>query len=179
MTIAQMRAQIKASLARQGAPNVADLIEHDRLIVFSNTQRAGVGLPRAAGAIAFAEVPDAVALVAWLHKDAMIKRLDAEKRNYKVIPNTATRAVGIGMTQAELVRWTTIMGRLKRDALIASPIRGLRRGGCAVPKLTLTCLRRAASHRRVWPAEVVLLLAWKVSAQFGVHKVSARQTSLC
>jgi hypothetical protein len=33
MTIAQMRAQIKA-LAQQGAPNIADLIEHDRQIVF-------------------------------------------------------------------------------------------------------------------------------------------------
>ena len=29
-------------------------------------------------ALAFTEVPDAVALAAWLHKDALIKRLDAE-----------------------------------------------------------------------------------------------------
>jgi hypothetical protein len=28
--------------------------------------------------LAFAEVPDTLALVAWLHKDALIKRLDAE-----------------------------------------------------------------------------------------------------
>jgi hypothetical protein len=74
---AQMRAQIEA-LAQQGAPNVANLIEHDRPVEFAtrmvridvrNTETASVGL---------AEVPDTVALFAWLHRDALVKRLDAE-----------------------------------------------------------------------------------------------------
>ena len=73
---AQMRAQIEA-LAMQGAPVVSDLIEHDRQIVWP-TQRVQSSVYNAEpGAIAFAEVPD-IALVAWLHKEALIVALDRE-----------------------------------------------------------------------------------------------------
>jgi hypothetical protein len=71
---ARMRAQIEA-LAMQGAPSVSRLVELDGRIEFE-TQRltsSGIGAERH---LAFAEVPDAVALVAWLHKDALIAALD-------------------------------------------------------------------------------------------------------
>ena len=61
----------------QGAPVVSDLIEHDRQIVWP-TQRVQSSVYNAEpGAIAFAEVPD-IALVAWLHKEALIVALDRE-----------------------------------------------------------------------------------------------------
>ncbi len=74
---AQMRAQIEA-LAMLGAPDVADLIEHARKIVFQTQRLQSSVYNTEKPAIAFAEVSDAVALLAWLHRDAMIKRLDAE-----------------------------------------------------------------------------------------------------
>ena len=75
---AQMRAQIEA-LAMQGAPSVSGIVEHDGGKIAWPTQsvRAEIyntGLP----AVGFCEVPDAVALLAWLHRDLLIKRLDAE-----------------------------------------------------------------------------------------------------
>ena len=73
-----MRAQIEA-LAMQGAPSVSGIVEHDGGKIAWPTQsvRAEIyntGLP----AVGFCEVPDAVALLAWLHRDLLIKRLDAE-----------------------------------------------------------------------------------------------------
>jgi hypothetical protein len=72
----RMRAQIEA-LAMQGAPSVSSLIEHDGKIEFQ-TQRLTSEVHAERRSLAFTEVSDAVALVAWLHKDALIKRLDAE-----------------------------------------------------------------------------------------------------
>jgi hypothetical protein len=72
----RMRAQIEA-LAMQGAPSVSALIELDGKIEFQ-TQRLTSEVHAAQRALAFAEVPDATALVAWLHKDAMIAALDRE-----------------------------------------------------------------------------------------------------
>ena len=73
----RMREMVE-QLAQRGAPDVASLIEHDRQIEWPRQQvqsqvRDGDHL-----ALGFAEVSDAVALVAWLHRDALIKRLDAE-----------------------------------------------------------------------------------------------------
>ncbi|MGL3109407.1 hypothetical protein [Bradyrhizobium sp. BR 1432] len=72
----QMRAQIEA-LAMQGAPSVSNLIEHDRPIVWP-TQRVQSQVFSADPALAFAEIEAAVPLIAWLFKDALVKRLDAE-----------------------------------------------------------------------------------------------------
>jgi hypothetical protein len=74
---AQMKAQIEA-LAQTGTPDVTMLIEHDRDVTFQ-TQRlqSSVHADRQT-LLAFTEVPDTVALFAWLHKDALIARLDAE-----------------------------------------------------------------------------------------------------
>ena len=72
----RMREQIEA-LATQGAPDVTMLIEHDGKIEFQ-TQRLTSENHVERRSLAFAEVPDAVALVAWLHKDALIAALDRE-----------------------------------------------------------------------------------------------------
>jgi hypothetical protein len=72
----RMVAQIEA-LAVRGAPNVANLIEHDGKIEFA-TLRVQAEVFAEKRALAFSEQADALALFAWLHKDALIKRLDAE-----------------------------------------------------------------------------------------------------
>ena len=72
----RMRAQIEA-LAMQGAPSVSRLVELDGPVEFQ-TQQVQSQVYNAQAAVAFAEVPDAVALVAWLHKDALIAALDRE-----------------------------------------------------------------------------------------------------
>jgi len=73
----KMREQIDA-LAMQGAPSVSSLIEHDGRIDFQTQRVQSQVIGAEQRALAFAELPDAVALVAWLHKDMLIKRLDAE-----------------------------------------------------------------------------------------------------
>ena len=72
----QMRAQIDA-LTQRGAPDVTNLIEHDRDIIWP-TLRVQSEVHAEKRGLAFAEVPDALALVAWLHKDELIAALDRE-----------------------------------------------------------------------------------------------------
>ena len=74
---AQMRAQIEA-LAQRGAPDVTNLIEHDGKIDFETQRVQSEVFNAQPGAVGFAEMPDAVALVAWLNKDALIAALDRE-----------------------------------------------------------------------------------------------------
>ena len=73
---ARVREQIEA-LAQRGAPDVSTLVEHDRDVAFATISLRSQVLsePRA---LAFAEVTDTLALFAWLHRDALIERLDAE-----------------------------------------------------------------------------------------------------
>jgi hypothetical protein len=73
----RMRAQIEA-LAMQGAPDVSDLIEHDRQIIFPTRPVQSDVVGSATAALAFAELDAAVPLIVWLHRDAIVKRLDAE-----------------------------------------------------------------------------------------------------
>jgi hypothetical protein len=72
----QMRGQIEA-LAMQGAPSASLLIEHDGKIEFQ-TQSVRSEMYGEQRQAAFAEISDTVALVAWLHKDALIAALDRE-----------------------------------------------------------------------------------------------------
>lgn len=72
-----MRAQIEA-LAMQGAPSVSRLVELDGPVEFQMLRVRSEVLGGAEPSLAFHEVPDAVALVAWLHKDALIATLDRE-----------------------------------------------------------------------------------------------------
>ena len=75
---ARMREQVE-TLARRGTPTVSLLVEHtDREIGWSqlnlqttvhNTERPAIG---------FTEMPDALATLAWVHKDALIAKLAAE-----------------------------------------------------------------------------------------------------
>jgi hypothetical protein len=73
----RMRASVEA-LAMQSAPVVSNLIEHDRQIVWPTTNLQSRVYNTEVPSVAFAEVPDAIGLFAWLHKEALIKRLDAE-----------------------------------------------------------------------------------------------------
>jgi hypothetical protein len=73
---AQVRAQIEA-LAQQGAPSVSNLIEHDRPISWP-TQVLRSAVHAETPSIAFAEVHGVLPVIAWLHRDALIARLDAE-----------------------------------------------------------------------------------------------------
>ncbi|WP_338833549.1 hypothetical protein [Bradyrhizobium septentrionale] len=72
----RMRAQVEA-LAMQGAPSVSSLIELDGKIEFQ-TQRLTSEVHAERRSLAFTDAPDATALVAWLHKDALIAALDRE-----------------------------------------------------------------------------------------------------
>jgi hypothetical protein len=67
-----------AELTTAGAPVVSDVIEHDRKIVWSTTSLRTAVVNTEVPAFGFAEVPDTLALLAWLHKDALIAALDRE-----------------------------------------------------------------------------------------------------
>ena len=65
------------ALAMQGAPSVSNLLEHAGPVEFQ-TKRLQSEVFAEPRALAFAEVPDTLALTCWLLRDAMIKRLDAD-----------------------------------------------------------------------------------------------------
>ena len=73
---AKMRSQVEA-LAARGAPDLSRLIELDGPVEFQ-TQRVQSEVIAEQRGLAFAQVPDTLALVAWLHRDALIKKLDEE-----------------------------------------------------------------------------------------------------
>ncbi|MEY9131930.1 hypothetical protein ACVMII_000798 [Bradyrhizobium diazoefficiens] len=73
---AQMRAQVEA-LAQRGAPSVSRLVELDGPVDFQ-TQSLTSEVHAERRALAFTEAADALALVAWLHRDALITALDRE-----------------------------------------------------------------------------------------------------
>jgi hypothetical protein len=73
---AQMRAQIE-QLAERGTPSVSRLIELDGPVDFQ-TQSLTSEVHTAQRSLAFTETADALALVAWLHRDALVAALDAE-----------------------------------------------------------------------------------------------------
>ena len=82
----RMRAQIDA-LAMQGAPSVSRLVELDGKIEFQ-TARLTSEVHAERRSLAFTEVPDAVALTCWLHKDALIAALDREISSESDDPNS-------------------------------------------------------------------------------------------
>jgi hypothetical protein len=73
---ARMHEQVEA-LAQRGAPDISSLIEHDGAIAWPTLRLRSmvIGGPEA---LAFGEVIDTVGLFAWMHRDALIARLDAE-----------------------------------------------------------------------------------------------------
>jgi hypothetical protein len=72
----RMREQVE-TLAMQGAPSVSALIELDGKIEFQ-TQRLTSEVHGERRSLAFAEMPNTIALFAWLHRDALIAALDRE-----------------------------------------------------------------------------------------------------
>ena len=73
---AQMRAQIE-ELAQRGEVSVSRLVEHDGQLDWPLMQLV-VPVRGAQGAAGITEVPDTVAMFAWMHRDALIKKLDTE-----------------------------------------------------------------------------------------------------
>ncbi|MET4277156.1 MULTISPECIES: hypothetical protein [unclassified Bradyrhizobium] len=73
----RMRAQIEV-LAMQGSPSVSRLVELDGPVDFQIQHLRSEVLGADQRALAFAEAPDAVALICWLHKDALVAALDRE-----------------------------------------------------------------------------------------------------
>ncbi|UFW85357.1 hypothetical protein BjapCC829_36455 [Bradyrhizobium barranii] len=71
-----MREQIEA-LAQRGTPSVSRLIELDGPVDFQ-TQSLTSEVHAERRSLAFTETADALALVAWLHRDALITALDRE-----------------------------------------------------------------------------------------------------
>ena len=61
----------------QGAPVVSNVIEHDAAIIWPSRRQQSEVISEQRS-LAFAEVTDTLALTCWLHRDALIKRLDAE-----------------------------------------------------------------------------------------------------
>jgi hypothetical protein len=74
---AKMRAQVEA-LATQGAPSVALLVEHDGEVEFQTQRLQSEVFGSTERSLAFAQVPDTLALTCWLHRDALIAALDRE-----------------------------------------------------------------------------------------------------
>ena len=74
---AQMRRQIE-QLAERGAASVSSLVEHDSPVEFPTTQLMVSVRNATPGAVGFLDVTDTLALFAWMRRDALIKRLDAE-----------------------------------------------------------------------------------------------------
>jgi hypothetical protein len=75
---AKMLTEVEA-LATLGTPDVGNLIEHhDRPIIWPKQQVRGTVYNASPGAISFTDFDAAIPLLVWLHKDALIKRLDAE-----------------------------------------------------------------------------------------------------
>ena len=75
---AKMRRTIEA-LARRGEISVSGLVAYNGDISFPTTQvRALVHNVEQSGAVAFVEVCDTAAVTAWLHRDALIAKLDNE-----------------------------------------------------------------------------------------------------
>jgi hypothetical protein len=72
-----VRALIEA-LAMRSAPDVTNLIEHDADLVWPTTRVTTEVHNAAAGAVGFHQATDTVGLLAWLMKDQIIKKLDAE-----------------------------------------------------------------------------------------------------
>ena len=73
----KMRQEIE-TLAQRGAPSMALLIEHDREIVWPQTNLRAAIYNATQPSFAASETTDVLALFAWLHRDHLIKRFEAD-----------------------------------------------------------------------------------------------------
>ncbi|MBB4369120.1 hypothetical protein GGD63_001908 [Bradyrhizobium sp. cir1] len=73
----RMRQQI-AVMAESGRPRADQLVDFGEPVRFATRSIPARVLNVAPEAIAFFEIPDALGLLAWLHQDELIRRLDAE-----------------------------------------------------------------------------------------------------
>jgi hypothetical protein len=73
----KMREMVEV-LAQRGAVDVSPLVKHDNKIIWPTMRVQSQVFNAQAGATAFAEVPDTLGLLVWLHRDALIAALDRE-----------------------------------------------------------------------------------------------------
>lgn len=64
-------------LADQGQPNLDAAIEHGMDIVFATTRLQSLVYNARPGAVAYAEVPDVLGLLAWLFRDQLLAKINA------------------------------------------------------------------------------------------------------
>ena len=106
------------ALAQTGAPVLTNVIEHDSTVIWpSKTVQSEVhGAQRS---LSFSEQPDALALTCWLHRDALIARLNAEidsESDDKAALSHADREVRAAEVQADLVEVERVEAALVFDA---------------------------------------------------------------
>ncbi|UPT87969.1 hypothetical protein HAP41_0000002070 [Bradyrhizobium barranii subsp. apii] len=101
---AKMRAQVEA-LAQRGAPSVSRLVELDGPVDFQ-MQSLTSEVHAERRSLAFTETADALALVAWLHRDALIAALDREistEADDKAALSHEARQVAASEAQGDLI----------------------------------------------------------------------------
>jgi hypothetical protein len=119
----QMIAQVEA-LAMQGAPSVSLLIEHDGKIAWQTQQMQSTVYNAQPRAVAFTEVPDAVALVAWLHRDALIAALDREISTESDDPASLSHEAR-QKAEAEILGDVLEQDRIETEMVFAAQSQGL------------------------------------------------------
>ena len=123
---AQMRTQVEA-LAMQGAPSVAALVEHGREVTWPVISLRSQVFNTNTPALAIADgVVDTLGLFAWLHQDALIKRLAAE------IDSEADDAVALSASERERQTAVAMADILEQERLEASLVRAAQDQGLPV-----------------------------------------------
>jgi hypothetical protein len=115
----RMRAAVEAMIDA-GAPNVAGLLEDPRGEISFPTKMVPARVHNSSdpAAIVFVDVPDAHGLIAWVHKDALLKALDKELTDC-----------------ADDVNALTDEQRQKQEATILGDILAVEREECALIEL--------------------------------------------
>ncbi|QIG97528.1 hypothetical protein [Bradyrhizobium sp. 6(2017)] len=122
---ARLREMIDAA-AMQGAPVISNMIEHADGKIIWPTQRVQamvLNVATAPAAVAFHESIDVIAVLCWLHRDALIKRLDAE------IDAEADDGNALSPADRERREAETLGDILAQDRVIAELVYAAQRAG--------------------------------------------------
>uniref|UniRef100_UPI0012DC6129 hypothetical protein n=1 Tax=Bradyrhizobium sp. URHD0069 TaxID=1380355 RepID=UPI0012DC6129 len=101
---AKIRQEVEA-LATRGTPVVSDVLEHDRSVVWPMQRLQGSIVNAQVPSFAVTEVPDVLALFAFVHKDALLASLDT------LVSEEADDAAALSATERE-TRAAVVMGDL-------------------------------------------------------------------
>lgn len=101
---AKIRQEVEA-LAQRGEVEVSDVVEHNGALVWPMQRLQGAIINAQAPSFAATEAPDVVALTCWLHKDALLAKLDA------LVSEEQDDAAALSATDRE-TRAAVVMGDL-------------------------------------------------------------------